>query len=679
MIEVLGLSSLVGSSIILSSSDSLQVAAERGIRFFIYLCLQVVLVGYILSDISNFANVMTWSLMTFGLFIFTVVYFLIIKKKHFKHILYLEIPHIHCWRSSFFKLGLFSRICISILALSITFIIFMHTIIVFGTTPANWDSMTYHLARMGHYIQQESLKPYPSNFFAQIIYPKASVILQSYLYLMSNYNDNLTQLVQWLGYLFCIMAIYGISRQVNLCRFASVVGAGLFGLLPNVLMESTTTQDDLIMASFAACAIFFIFKLRSEPRLNVLFLATASCSLAIATKFSAAMFMPTIAALVIFYWREVRLALGVNPCQSLARALVLLGFGLAVVMPSGYWDNINRYGHPLGPSEPRLAMSLGEEPLATHATEAAKNFVRLATESISLDGLPDTAVVLTAQDILRMPVRILALTPIHLDRTLARFQPFTYLRRPRAHEDVSSSGIVGLVLFVPAMCIAMLRVRQNPMIGVLAFGSFIAYVLLCWMTPYDPWQWRRLTLVAVLQAPAVSALVHTIWRVNEDTTARHWSWLPRTYVNAVLLIASITGISSILFRENSNIWPPQNNAFYRNGRWLVDDRIAMLTRNRREYYEPIRKFESLVPATATVAIAFPGHEWEYPLFGHRLTRKLMAITPFDARPKPGQRVLIPPQAEFLLFYTGFFDQAPGDIDLGGKWHLRKLLTPDTTP
>lgn len=98
------------------------------------------------------------------------------------------------------------------------------------------------------------------------------------------------------------------------------------------------------------------------------------------------------------------------------------------------------------------------------------------------------------------------------------------------------------------------------------------------------------------------------------------------------------------------------------------DRVAQLTRNRRAYTEPVRRFEQIVPAGATVAVFFGEDMFEYPLFGEGLTRRLIPVNPFGREPRP-----LPPDADFLIYSSHLYaDQHAGDVHLGEDWYLRSF-------
>ena len=95
--------------------------------------------------------------------------------------------------------------------------------------------------------------------------------------------------------------------------------------------------------------------------------------------------------------------------------------------------------------------------------------------------------------------------------------------------------------------------------------------------------------------------------------------------------------------------------------------MDQLTTNCRKYYEPVKRYEALVPPGATVAVCLLEDALEYPLFGEKLTRTLIPVNSFLKGLQP-----IPANADFLLFTSQILTPLRDDEFLGETWYLRKL-------
>src|ERR1051326_5256486 len=81
--------------------------------------------------------------------------------------------------------------------------------------PSNWDSLTYHLARVGYYLQQGSLADFGANYYCQEEHGRAASILLCALLSLCGRSDALFALPQLFAYGACLAAVYLMVRQIG--------------------------------------------------------------------------------------------------------------------------------------------------------------------------------------------------------------------------------------------------------------------------------------------------------------------------------------------------------------------------------------------------------------------------------------------------------------------------------
>ncbi|MBA2450325.1 MAG: glycosyltransferase family 39 protein, partial [Chloroflexi bacterium] len=123
--------------------------------------------------------------------------------------------------------------------------------------PNSWDSLSYHLSRIGYYLQFGSLDHYPVDDARQFASPPNAelLILWTVAFLRADWLANLAQLLAWV---VTSVAVYGLGRQVGFGSRGAVFAAGLFALLPQSVLQSTSTLNDLAMVSFVAASLYFL-------------------------------------------------------------------------------------------------------------------------------------------------------------------------------------------------------------------------------------------------------------------------------------------------------------------------------------------------------------------------------------------------------------------------------------
>jgi hypothetical protein len=76
------------------------------------------------------------------------------------------------------------------------------------------DSLYNHLSRIGHWLQQSSLKPYPSTSDYGFTYPYNNSLLMMWSVLFLK-QDLLVGLTQWFSAFLLAASIYGLALELN--------------------------------------------------------------------------------------------------------------------------------------------------------------------------------------------------------------------------------------------------------------------------------------------------------------------------------------------------------------------------------------------------------------------------------------------------------------------------------
>lgn len=168
----------------------------------------------------------------------------------------------------------------------IGFILIITFFIAIAYPPNNWDSMTYHLPRIEHWIQNGNLNHYYTSNMRQLAYAPFAEIAILHSRVLSN-NDWLMNLVQWFAFVGTIIVVSKIAARYGLDKKYQLVAGLFFATLPMAILQASSTQTDLIVAFWLVCLAdrFLLWKEDRTFRLAVEF--GIALGLAILTKGSA--------------------------------------------------------------------------------------------------------------------------------------------------------------------------------------------------------------------------------------------------------------------------------------------------------------------------------------------------------------------------------------------------------
>ncbi len=125
------------------------------------------------------------------------------------------------------------------------------------TVPYNFDSMTYHLARIGYWIDHESVNHYLTNIDRQLYSPVLSEYNMLYLLLLSG-NDYWLNFPQYVSMLVTAYYFYKVARMLGTNRLFSMFGVFIFVTMPLTISQSITTQNDLSATMWYVLFLYYL-------------------------------------------------------------------------------------------------------------------------------------------------------------------------------------------------------------------------------------------------------------------------------------------------------------------------------------------------------------------------------------------------------------------------------------
>lgn len=135
------------------------------------------------------------------------------------------------------------------------------------TVPYNWDSMTYHLPRMMHWVQNRSAAHYAANDVRQLAAPVLAEFVNVQVYLLSGKRDILLNLLQAVSYLVNSWIIYRIADKIGADRKYAYLSALLFMTMPIAFAEALTTQVDLFASLWLLIFVYYFIDLFEADKL----------------------------------------------------------------------------------------------------------------------------------------------------------------------------------------------------------------------------------------------------------------------------------------------------------------------------------------------------------------------------------------------------------------------------
>lgn len=458
--------------------------------------------------------------------------------------------------------------------------------IVVATPPNNWDSMHYHLARVAAWHARESLSYFPTHNGIENAYPQNAELLVLWTVVFLG-RDVLAALPQLLAALATAASVYGIARRLGAERAGAAFAALLFPTLTIVALESMTTQNDLVEASFVAAAVMFALgRTRAEAAL-----AGLALGLAVGTKLT---FLYALPALVV-------IGLLALPRRRLAEVSAAAVLGFALVGMYAYVQNLAETGRPQGTAHQVSAL-----PPHVTFTGTVSTVLRTTYRMIDLAGYQPPAFLRAhvagaakrVFDVLHVPPN-----PPESTTSGPGTFAFPYALNADVSEDSSALGPLGFLLLLPlslGLVVAWILRKTDRVRGAFALALPVYVVALALGTRWNLYVDRFLVTPAALTLPLAP-------RVLRRTELRV----------AALLVATATVALAFVYN-------PAKPTGVNGGTPVWDLGRAQAQSLRWPELRPVLEaVQRNVPATARLGVDLEPTDWEYPFWGANLGRRLV--------------------------------------------------------
>ncbi len=235
----------------------------------------------------------------------------------------------------------FSRIEVFLILAIVAIASILFTIAIIAP-PNNVDSLLYHMPRVVHWAQNESLRHYPTARLTQVIRPNLAELSILNLRVLLG-SDRPANLLQWFSMVGSVIVASGIAKLFGVNKLGQILAAAFAISLPMVILQSTSTQNDLVAALWVVVLTYFIVRgKRISINPELVAFTGATLGLGILTKGTFFAY-----AIPLMIWYFIPRIFRVNILRTLSEIAII---AIAVVLlNAGFWArNVSMFGDLYG-------------------------------------------------------------------------------------------------------------------------------------------------------------------------------------------------------------------------------------------------------------------------------------------------------------------------------------------
>lgn len=470
---------------------------------------------------------------------------------------------------------------ISLLA-GIAFVVITIGLIALIAPPNNWDSMTYHMSRIFHWIQNRNVAHYPTHITRQLFLPPYAEFAIMHLQVLSG-TDRLANLIQWFSMIGCLLGVSLIAQQFGANIKTQIFAALICGTIPMGILQASSTQNDYVCAFWLVCFVYYLLLLMKKARWMYSLAAGIGLGLALLTKSTAYIYsFPFLAWFVFSGYRGLRSKIWKHlPIIAVTALLINLGY---------YARNYDLFGNFLGSSEFPVFNSGITIPL----------FISNIVRNIGLHvGMPVESANSVMYGIIKLIHGFLGIDVNDIRITW----PGTRFYIPSSlHEDDAGNFLhLLLIVFTVIIFLKSNRIRKIPNLmsyGIVVIGASMLFAL---CLKWQPWHSRLHLPFFVLWAPFMAMVLSQINNPFKQKPA----WALITLIGFMLMLFSVPWVfwndTRRSFGKKSIFTTSRVDRYFSNRRYLKNAYVG--ASNYIKFHEK---------GCTQIGLILGEDDWEYP-------------------------------------------------------------------
>jgi hypothetical protein len=194
------------------------------------------------------------------------------------------------------------------LAATAALVLLGNLILAYGLLPANPDSIIYRFPRAYWYFGQGSLMHITNHAEPRPLYYPFNGTLAYLPIIHFRLGPRSFSMLSLLSWLVIALTTYLFARDLGGPRVVAGATAWLIGLTPNVLIQSLSTNDEIIAAAPLLVGLYFLHRWYHGRQLFDALIGVIGVSISIGTKLHIMFYWPLligVAAILVFHHRSV--------------------------------------------------------------------------------------------------------------------------------------------------------------------------------------------------------------------------------------------------------------------------------------------------------------------------------------------------------------------------------------
>lgn len=362
--------------------------------------------------------------------------------------------------------------------------------------PNNWDSMTYHLGRVIHWTQNQSVGHYPTHIPRQLYSGPGPAFAVVQVFILT--GDLFLNLLQWLSMVLSLIGVSLITERLGGKLRSQLVAVVISATIPMGILQSSSTQTDYVVSLWLVCFVYFSL-VTIQNRIGWTYVPAlgASLGLAILTKPTAYLYGFPFALWLLF--------VGIRYLRWKVWQPLGVSCGIIVLMNLGqYSRNLKVFDSLFGPT--------GQDSGSYGLPVLISNILRNLALHLST---PIRSINLITIRIVTVIHQLMGLDPSDPSITSPPGQKFD-MHSLVNHEDLAGNPqhllLILLCIVVFVLFRKRLKTREQLLWSTYLLCCLGGFLLFCFLVIWSPWRSRLHLPIFILLSPWVGMALSELFK-----------------------------------------------------------------------------------------------------------------------------------------------------------------------
>lgn len=458
-----------------------------------------------------------------------------------------------------------------------TVIICIVGLVAFYGAPNNWDSMTYHLPRVMHWMQNQSVEHYPTAILRQLYQPPGAEFIILHFQILAD-GDRFANFAQWFSMIGCVLVLSLIAKELGAGRTGQLLTGFFAATIPMGILQGSSTQNDFVASFWLACFVYYqlrIFRSNKAKENCWPDIIGISLSLGFGLLTKGTIYIFVIPWLIWFFVSGL-----LKNQKRVFRYCLVIGLICLAVNAGFYTRNMMLFGHPL---------SAGSEDYVNKGGIISNGISNVIRNTALHIGTPSPQINAFLKDKIVGFHAMMGLNENEENNSWGEFE----IRTPTTNEDIAGNQF-HLLLIVCAFVFVFVSVKKEVLLRKYVLMIVAAFLLFCMLFKWQLFHSRLHLPLFILSMPVVAVML----------TRMRSQWL----IAALVIVFTLTALPFLFWNERHPIIAQKN----------------IFNTSRMEQYFSYRKFMALpyvlsikyagTRADKDVGLLLGSDDWEYPLW-----------------------------------------------------------------